>query len=155
VNKTRARVATGAVALGLAGLAGIALGASHQQADVATRKPLVRTKVIHRTIHVTKHAKPRHPSGAGSRPGSASRAGGVTTGSSSVGSTESSGSSAVTTSSSGAASTGSEAAAPVVTQTSGSAGPSSESSAPVTTATSGGGSVGGSGGGEEHEGRDD
>ncbi len=73
VKNTKARIATGATILGLAGLAGVALSANRQQAaDVAATKPAVRTKVIHRTIHVTKHAKPRHPR-AGSRPRSGGR----------------------------------------------------------------------------------
>jgi hypothetical protein len=62
VKSIKTRIAAGATILGLAGLAGVALNAGNQGASqlVAT-KPLVRTKVIRRTVHVTKHAKPKRP----------------------------------------------------------------------------------------------
>ena len=41
--------------------------ASRRRAARSPTKPMVRTKVIRRTIHVTKHAKPKHPAGAGPR----------------------------------------------------------------------------------------
>jgi hypothetical protein len=160
VMNTKVRIATGATVLGLAGLAGVALSANHQAADVASTKPAVRTKVINRTIHVTKHARPPHPRGAGPRPGvagagAAAGSGAVSTGASSTGSTGSS-YSPVTTSTSGAASGGETGTAPVVTQTSGSAAAGGETGTPVTTATSGAGATGGGGGGEsEGGGRDD
>jgi len=172
--KTKAQIATGATVLALAGLGGVALSANNQQAaDVGATKPLVRTKVIHRTIHVTKHAKPKHPSVGGAPPGatprhgrgaaSASGAATISTGTSSSGSSEASGSyssgSEVTTSSSGAATavpveSGGESA-PVTTSTSGASAAPAESgteSTPVTTATSGAG--GGASGGGESEGGD-
>ena len=53
-------------------------------------KPIVRTKVIRRTIHVTKHAKPKHPPAAAAPAGLRQLAGGsygsATTGASSAGS---------------------------------------------------------------------
>ena len=152
MKSMKTRIAAGATILGLGGLTGLALSAGHQKASqpVAT-KPLVRTKVIRRTIHVTKHAKPKHPAGAppvGGAGTSAYSAGtsayssgaSATTGSSSVGSAPSYESAPVTTSTSGASSAGT-AATPVVTSTSGGGG---GGSAPVTTSTSGGG-------GGEHE----
>ncbi len=153
----KTRIAAGATILGLGGLTGLALSAGHQKAPqpVAT-KPLVRTKVIRRTIHVIKHVKPKHPVGASpvaaGRTGTAfgGAAGGtsgahVATGSSSVGSVPSASHSA-----------------PVVTHTSGAAAGSHGShSAPVVTHTSGGGGGGKGGavvthasGGGEHEGGD-
>jgi hypothetical protein len=142
----KTRIAAGATILGLGGLTGLALSAGHQKASqpVAT-KPLVRTKVIRRTIHVTKHAKPKHPAGAppvGGTAGTSAYGSGVsaTTGSSSVGSASSYEAAPVTTSSSGASSAG--APAPVVTSTSSAGG---GGGAPVTTSASGGG------GGGEHE----
>jgi hypothetical protein len=77
VKSMKTRIAAGATILGLGGLTGLALSAGHQRAaqPVAT-KPLVRTKVIRRTIHVTKHAKPKHPVGAA--PGASASGGGST-----------------------------------------------------------------------------
>lgn len=171
MSRMKSQIAAIMTAGVLGGLAGFALGHEHQvpAADkpVAAR-PAVHTKVVHRTIHVTKHAKPKHPpAGAGGRHGAAvSRSGGgrtatatqagVATGSSSTGAATSGAtytSEPVTTSTSGAAApVESEAAAPVTTSTSGASGASGggSESAAVTTATSGGGG----GGGGESEGGD-
>ena len=163
MKSTRTRVAAAATILGLGGLAGIALNAGNKVAPPAAVKPLVRTKVIRQTVHVTKHIKPKRPA-AGGTPGSPYRTsqtvtepvGGVTTAASSTGSSPPPSSTAapVTTSSSGAAAAPSPSpeSAPVVTHTSGShagSGGSGGTVAPVVTHTSGAG-----GGGEEHEGGD-
>lgn len=162
MKNTRAKVTTWATVVLLGGLGGLALsqGSKAPSAPVAG-KPVVRTKVVRRTIHVTRHAKPKHPpaaaplepAGAG-----ASRAGvPVVTGSSSTGATEaapvtagSSGSSPTTESapfSTGASSTGTGAgSAPVSTGTSSTGG---GEGAPVSTGSSG---AGGGGGEIEHEG---
>lgn len=122
MKRIKTRIAAAATIVGLAGLAGVALNAGQQGASQSVAaKPLVRTKVIRRTVHVTKHAKPKHPVPAAS-PAGASPA--------------SSGSAPIATGSSGGAS-----AEPVTTSTSGSG------EAPITTASSGAGG----GGGEEHE----
>jgi hypothetical protein len=146
VKNIKTKVATGATVVFLGGLTGLALsqGGKAPSKTVAD-KPVVHTKVIRRTIHVTKHAKPKHPVAAAPvEPGSAP----VVTGSSGTSETTpvttgSSGSGAesapVTTGSSGA---GGEAAAPVTTGSSGAGG---GESAPVTTGSSGGGAGGGGG----------
>jgi hypothetical protein len=164
VKNAKTRVAAAATILGLGGLAGVALNAGSQTSPPAAVKPVVRTKVIRQTVHVTKHVKPKHPA-AGGTPGTPYRTthtttepvGGVTTAASSTGSAPSSSTPApVTTSTSGAAATPSPSteSAPVVTHTSGSpagSGGSGGTGAPVVTHTSGAG-----GGGGEHEGgRDD
>jgi hypothetical protein len=136
VKNARAKVATGATVVLLGGLTGLALsqGSSTPNKAVAD-KPVVRTKVIRRTVHVTKHAKPKHPPAAAPVEPTAAGA--------------SAGGTYVATGSSGA---GEGESASVYTGSSGS------ESASVTTATSGGGEVEGedSGGGEvEHEGGDD
>jgi len=137
VKNVKAKVAAGATVIGLGGLGGLALsqGGQAPSKPVADR-PLVHTKVIHRTIHVTKHAKPKHPpAGAPVEPaGSASAP--VVTGASSAGAE----SARVST---GSSSTGAESA-PVST---GSSGTGSEA-VPVTTGASG---AGGGGGEVEHE----
>jgi len=62
VKSIKTRIAVLATVLGLGGLAGLALSAGKQGvSQPVAAKPLVRTKVIRRTIHVTKHAKPKHP----------------------------------------------------------------------------------------------
>jgi hypothetical protein len=175
VSAMKSQIAAILTAGVLGGLAGFALGHEHQlpaaEKPVAA-KPAMHTKVVHRTIHVTKHAKSKHPpAGAGGHHGAKVGAGGgqtqtatatptaVATGSSSTGAATEGGtytSEPVTTSTSGAVATvesGSEGAAPVTTSTSGasaSGGGGSETAA-VTTATSGGG---GGGGGGESEGGD-
>lgn len=133
MKNAKTRIAAAATILGLGGLAGVALNAGKQAAPPAAVKPLVRTKVIRQTVHVTKHIKPKHPA-AGGTPGSPYRTsqtttepiGGVTTASSSTGSAPSPSSTAapVTTSSSGAAAAPSPSpeSAPVVTHTSGAGG---------------------------------
>ncbi len=130
MRNIRSRIAVAATVLALGGLAGLALSADRQKAPstVAT-DPLVRTKVIHRTIHITRHAKPRNPAAASAPP-------------------------APETSPVAASSYSAEA--PSATTSTSGAGSYSEA-APVTTATSGGGggyaSESGEDGGEvEHEG---
>lgn len=158
MKNARAKVATGVTVVLLGGLTGVALsqGGSAPSKPVAD-KPIVHTKVIRRTIHVTKHAKPKHPlATAPVRPGSAGvSAGGayVSTGSSGGSGTEGESSSVYTGTSGGGSGT---ETAPVST---GSSGGGSES-APVATGTSGGGgggeveSEGGGGGGGEGGGDD-
>jgi hypothetical protein len=133
VKNAKAKVATGATVVVLAGLTGLALsqGSSAPSKQVAD-KPIVHTRVIRRTVHVTKHAKPKHPGGAGSTAGGTAAASVVTS----------------------TSSTGGEAA-PVATSSSGGG-----EVIPVTTASSGSGGGGGeaesdSGGEIEHEGGDD
>lgn len=154
MKNIKTKIATGVTVIFLGGLAGVALsqGGKAPSKEVADVKPVVHTKVIRRTIHVTKHAKPKHPAAAapvepkgaplvtGSSGGSESAP--VTTSSSGAGT--GSESAPVTT---GSSSTGSESA-PVTT---GSSGAGSES-APVTTGSSG--AAGGGGGEVEHEGGD-
>jgi len=103
VKSVKKRMAAIAAIVGLGGLAGVALSAGGQRADPLATKPLVRTEVIHRTIRVTKHVKPKHPVAAG---GGGYAGSSVATGSEAPG---------PTTASSG---TGEEAA-PVTTATSG------------------------------------
>jgi hypothetical protein len=157
VKAIKTRIAAGATILGLGGLTGLALSAGHQKASQpVAAKPLVRTKVIRRTIHVVKHVKPKRPVGAppvagaayGPTYGGGTSGAAVATGSSSVGSAPTSAAAPVTTSSSGAAGSPGSGSAPVVTHTSG-AGGGGGGSAAVVTHTSGGG-----GGGGEHEGGD-
>jgi hypothetical protein len=117
VKSIRTRVAAGATVLALGGLAAVALSADNgggggNQA-VAERAP-VRTEVVRRTVHVTKHAKPKRPAaGSGSGSGGASSAPAPV----SVPATTSSAPAPVTSSSGGGAEP-----APVTTSTSGSAG---------------------------------
>lgn len=138
MKNVKAKVAAGATVICLGGLGGVALsqGGQAPSTPVADR-PLVQTKVIHRTIHVTKHAKPKHPPAAAPvEPASASAP--VTTGSS--GAAGGSESDPVST---GSSSTGTETEA--VTTGSSSTG---AASAPVSTGSSG---TGGGGGEAEHE----
>ncbi len=137
MKNVKAKVAAGVTVVALGGLSGLALsqGGKAPSKPVAD-KPVVHTKVIRRTVHVTKHAKPKHPAAAGPvEPASSSAP--VLTGSS--GASESA---PVTTGSSG---TGTESA-PVTT---GSSSTGAET-APVTTGSSGSG--GGGGGEVESEG---
>ncbi|HYQ78324.1 MAG TPA: hypothetical protein VEP91_04355 [Solirubrobacterales bacterium] len=155
VKNAKAKVATGATVVLLGGLTGLALsqGGGAPSKPVAD-KPIVHTKVIRRTVHVTKHAKPKHPPAAApvEPAASGSAAGGayVATGSSGAAEGESA---PVYTGSSG----GESESAPVTTGSSGGGGETT----PVTTATSGAGGGGGEvesdgGGGEsEHEGGGD
>ncbi len=153
LNTFKTKIAAGATIIGLGGLAGVALssGPGHKpaQAPVAT-KPEIRTKTIRRTIHVTRHVKPKHPIGA-ARPAAATgatysaAAGAPSTGASSTGSAPAA--VPVSTSTSGSSPAPSVAPTPVSTSTSGASAPSSQPSTPVTTATSGGGAAGGAGGG--------
>ena len=132
MKNTKAKVATGATVVLLAGLTGLALsqGGTAPSKPVAD-KPVVHTKVIRRTIHLTRHAKPKHPPAAAP--------------------VEPAATAYVATGSSGAAEV-----APVATGSSGA------EAVPVTTATSGGNggyeNEGGSediGGEVEHEGGGD
>jgi len=113
VKNAKVKIATGATAVLLGGLGGLALsqGGKEPVKPVAD-KPVVHTKVIRRTIHVTKHAKPKHPPAAAPVEPAPEPAPVVT------------------------AASGSGERAPVATATSGS------EFAPVTTATSGGGGGG-------------
>jgi len=179
VRNMKRRVAAGAAVIGLGGLGGIALSSNHANKPTTTlaAKPEVRTHVIRRTIHVTKHVKPRHPvsgTGAGGgatiaatgSPGTYASGTAPVTGASSTGAASGStytSSAPITTSTSGAAATPSPSSAPsstpVVTHTSGGGGGSASgggggSSPPVVTHTSGGGGGAGGGGGGEHEGGD-
>ncbi|HEU5104375.1 MAG TPA: hypothetical protein VFU11_00900 [Solirubrobacterales bacterium] len=110
MKNAKAKIATGATAVLLAGLGGLALSqGSKEPVKPVADKPIVHTKVIRRTIHVTKHAKPKHPPAAAPVEPVPEPAPVVT------------------------AASGSGETAPVATATSGS------EFAPVTTATSGGG----------------
>ena len=77
MKNLKTRIAAAATILGLGGLTGVALNAGAQKSPPVAEKPLVRTKVIRRTVHVTKHANPKHPVGAGGgcRPDEASSTG--------------------------------------------------------------------------------
>jgi hypothetical protein len=158
VKNARAKVATGVTVVLLGGLTGVALsqGGSAPSKPVAD-KPIVHTKVIRRTIHVTKHAKPKHPPAtAPVRPGAAGASAGgayVATGTSGGSGVEGESASVYTGTSGGGSGT---ETAPVSTGSSGSeTAPMSTGSsgggesAPVATGTSGGG---GSGGEVESEG---
>lgn len=131
MKNVKAKVAAGATVIALGGFTGLALSqGGRAPAKPVADKPAIRTKVIRQTIHVTKHAKPKHPPAAAPVEPQAVP---------------------VATSSSG-----SGEAAPVTTSSSGSGG----EGAPVTTASSGSGGGGefedDHGGGEiEHEGGDD
>src|SRR5690349_4831697 len=62
VKKTT--IGAGATLAALGGLTGYAISSSGDEATTATatREPVeVRTETIHRTVHVVKHEKPRHP----------------------------------------------------------------------------------------------
>ena len=65
MRNAKAKVATGATIVLLGGLGGLALsqGGGTPSKPVAD-KPVVHTKVVRRTVHVTKHAKPKHPPAA-------------------------------------------------------------------------------------------
>lgn len=161
MKNLKAKAAAGTTIVLLGGLGGLALSQGNKApSKPVADKPVIHTKVIRRTIHVTKHAKPKHPAAiapvepagagtsgssapvvSGSSGATATEAASVTTGSSSTGTgTEAA---PVTTGSSGG---GSSEGAPVTT---GSSGGGSSESAPVTTGASGGG---GGGGEVEHEG---
>ncbi len=128
MRSVKTRIAAIATVLGLAGLTGVALNAGGQGSSQQATKPLVRTKVIRRTIHVTKHAKPKHSAVAAAAPPASIPVAAASSGAAAE--------EPVTTATSG---TGSEE--PVTTAASGTGGE------PVTTATSGTGG----GGEEEHE----
>ncbi len=70
---TKIKLATGATVVALGGLTGLALGeGGRTESKAVAEKPVVRTKVIRQTVHVTKHAKPKHPAAAaGGRAGAA------------------------------------------------------------------------------------
>ena len=71
MKNLKTRAAAAAAILGLGGLTGLALSAGNQKATTLAAKPLVKTKVIHRTIRVTKHIKPKAPDGRMVRGGGA------------------------------------------------------------------------------------
>ncbi len=57
MKRIKTRIAAGATIIGLGGLTGLALSAGHQKAaHPVAAKPLVRTRVITRTIRVTRHS---------------------------------------------------------------------------------------------------
>jgi hypothetical protein len=135
VKNAKTKLAAAATVIGLGGLAGVAMSSNSGQGTPAAAKPLkpkVRTQVIRRTVHVTRHAKPS-PAATAAGPPAAT---------------------AVPVAAPGPVSS---PAPPVVTQSSGV--PATTPSAPVVTSPSGGG--GGRGEvenereGGEHEGRDD
>lgn len=115
MKNVKAKVAAGATVVALGGLTGLALSQGGKApVEAVADKPVVHTRVIRRTVHVTKHAKPKHPPAAAPvEPAVEFEAGPVLTGSS-----------------------GGSEPAPVTTGSSG----AGEESAPVTTATSGAGS---------------
>jgi hypothetical protein len=135
VRNIKSRIAITATVLALGGLTGLALSTDKQKTPATVAAdPLVRTKVIHRTIHITKHTKPRNPAGSSAYPGT--------------------GAGPAPEASPVAASSYSTEAPSATTATSGAG--SYPESAPVTTATSGGGGGYASepaedGGGVEHE----
>ena len=91
MKNLKTRLAATATILGLGGLTGIALSAGNQKSAPVAVKPMIRTKVIHRTIRVTKHIKPKHPMSAGAAGtaytgGQGGSGAAATTGSSSTGS---------------------------------------------------------------------
>lgn len=115
MKNVKAKIAAVATVVALGGFTGLALSQGGEAPTKAVAdKPAVRTKVIRRTIHVTKHAKPKRPPAAAPVVPAAASASG----------------SAVTTGSSG-----SGESVPVTTSSSGSG-----ESAPVTTSSSGSGS---------------
>ena len=131
----RMKIAAVALALGLGGLGGYAIG-SNRAPQGAAAAPAEGTKVVRRTIH----AKPRRDKAAGP-PHSTSR--------------HALASQPVSTGSSGSSSSGSSGT-PVQTGSSG-ASHGGSSHPPVSTGSSGGGTTGGGGEGEgesEHEGGD-
>lgn len=143
MKNTKAKVATGATVVLLGGLGGLALSQGNNKAPSkpVADKPIVHTKVIRRTVHVTKHAKPKHPAaGAPVEPASgiSSSSARVVTGSSGASATE------TPPVSTGSSSTGTESA-PVTTGSSGGG-----EATPVVTSSSGSG--GGGGGEVENEG---
>lgn len=147
MKNARAKIAAAATVVGLGGIAGVALSSNSGQATPSAAKPpkpKVRTQVIHRTIHVTRHAKPKEGSGVS---GSGSPGQPAITSAAPAPAPP-----AAVTSSSSATATPVASTAPVVSHTSGASAPS-HPSAPIHTSSSGGGSN--SGGGEvEHEGGD-
>ena len=65
MKNTKAKVATAATVVLLGGLGGLALSQGNKApSKPVADKPVVHTKVIRRTVHVTKHAKPKHPPAA-------------------------------------------------------------------------------------------
>lgn len=138
MKNIRTRVAAATTIIGLGGLTGLALSAGSQKSAPVAAKPLIRTKVIRRTIHVVKHVKPKHPVGAGAAGGAVAYAGAGRTGSLP---SYAASSAPVTTHSSGASAAAAPtygSAAPVVTHTSGSHTVSGGGhSSPVVTHTSG------------------
>lgn len=137
INLSRTQLATGGTIVALGALTAVALGAQNSNSAATAQKttmPEVRTVVVHRTIKVTKHRKPKKVSTGGSG-GSAAAAG------------SGSGSSA----GSGSYYSGTPSSTPV------SSSPAPSTPKPVQTQTSGGGSYGGGGDDNEsdHESGDD
>lgn len=113
MTRLKTRIAAAATVLGLGGIAGFALGQNQGQATQppVADKPAVHTKVIRRTIHVTRHAKPKDPA-----PAAVGAAGAAVESESAA--------APITTSTSGAAASaaGESGAASITTSTSGGAG---------------------------------
>ena len=68
MQNLKSRIAASATLVGLGGLAGVALSSGAPGGDAANSqavKPDVRTKVIRRTTRMTRHVKPRYPTGSG------------------------------------------------------------------------------------------
>jgi hypothetical protein len=145
VKNVKAKLAAVATVVALGGFTGLALSqGGNAPTKAVADKPAVHTKVIRRTIHVTKHAKPKHPpASAPVVPAAASASGSsVTTGSSGSGESV-----PVTTSSSG-----SGESPPVTTSSSGSGGGEYEDEGDDDHGESG---ESGDDHGGEHEGGDD
>ena len=71
-----------------AGWAGLALSeGSKTQEKAVAEKPVVRTKVIRQTVHVTKHAKPKHVAAGGAGGGASAGAAATTSSAGSAGAT--------------------------------------------------------------------
>ena len=124
-NFSRTQLATGGTILALGALTAVAVGAQNNNSASTAQKATpveVRTVVVHRTVRVTKHRKPKNASAGGS-------GGGTTSG-------------AAPSYSSGYSSA--PKAVPVSTPTY-----SAPKPAPVQSQTSGYGGSGGSGGGSE------
>ncbi|HWB69542.1 MAG TPA: hypothetical protein VG518_06160, partial [Solirubrobacterales bacterium] len=62
MKNIKAKIAAGLTVIALGGLTGLALSQGRSApGNTVADKPVVRTKVIRRTVHVTKHVKPKHP----------------------------------------------------------------------------------------------
>jgi len=76
-NFSRAQLATGGTILALGALTAVAVGAQSDNSVSTAQKATpveVRTVVVHRTVRVTKHRKPKNASAGGSGGGTTSTA---------------------------------------------------------------------------------